>query len=343
MKSEGFFLIKYGTPQTSFELRPFEVPAPKENEVVIEVESFGLNYADIMARNKLYREAPPLPCILGYEIVGKVIISGDEHNNDLIGKRVLAFTRFGGYAKHVIASVDSLIEIDQLPSNQALALATQYTTAYFMSEYLAPIYKGEHVLIHAAAGGVGTALIQLAKRKGAIVYAKVSSEEKCNYVQSLGADYIINYTISDYRDQILKITGGRKLDVIFNPVGGSTYKKDLSLLAAGGKLFLYGGSELLSGRFRFFSSLNFIRKMGLSIPIAFMMKSKSILGINMLKIADERTQVMTYCLKVVFQLHLEGQIHIQEGKMFSYKELNEAHELLESGKSIGKIGINWKI
>ena len=101
INSEAIYLIQKGNAYKAFEKRVFTVSLPKENEVIIEVEAFGLNYADVMARNGLYREAPPMPCIIGYEVVGKIVNVGVNVSNDKIGKRVVGFCRFGGYAKHV--------------------------------------------------------------------------------------------------------------------------------------------------------------------------------------------------------------------------------------------------
>ncbi|MCE3296851.1 MAG: hypothetical protein K0R65_2565 [Crocinitomicaceae bacterium] len=337
MKSEAFFLSSYGDSDKAFSLKGFDVPQPKPGEVLIEVEAFGLNYADVMARRKMYREAPPLPCVLGYEVVGKVAAAGDESKTNLIGKRVVAFTRFGGYAKHVCTSESAIAEIGELEADKALAIATQYVTAFYMASYLAPIHKGEKVLIHAAAGGVGTALIQLAKRQGAVVYAKVSSEEKCRYVRSIGADFAVDYSKGDYAKQLEH----KKFDAIFNPVAGSTFKKDRALLAHGGKLFLYGGSEMLSGRFGIFSTLNFLRKMGLLIPVGLMMGSRSLLGVNMLKIADNNPETLKHCLDEVLRLCREGELQLQPGTIFPAAEMAKAHALLESGKSMGKIAVSW--
>lgn len=341
MISEAFFLSSYGDAEKAFSLQAFEIPEPKPGEVLIEVEAFGLNYADVMARRKLYREAPPIPCILGYEVVGKVIATGENTQTNLIGKRVVAFTRFGGYARHAVTSENAVAVIDELEADKALAIATQYVTAYFMAVYQAPVHPGERVLIHAAAGGVGTALIQLAKKQGAIVYAKVSSPEKCAYVTSIGADFAIDYKAGDYEEQLAGLLGTERLDSVFNPVAGSTFKKDMRLLGSGGKLFLYGGSELVGGKFGFFSALHFIWKMGLVLPIALMMRSRSLIGVNMLKIADNNPQVLKHCLDEVVKLSQKGELKIRSGTVFSSAELAKAHALLESGKSIGKIAIRW--
>ena len=341
MQSEAIFLIKYGKSNTAFEKRDMIVPDIKAEEVCIEVESFGLNYADVMARNKMYREAPPLPAVLGYDVVGKVVNIGKNADENLLGKRVLAFTRFGGYAKHVNTSFKSVVEVGNMEANKALALGTRYVTAYYMSEYLTTIHENENALIHAGAGGVGLALIQILKAKKVIIFAKVSSDEKCDFVLNHGANFAINYKKSDYIQQLSTLLGNQKLIVSFNPVGGSTFKKDFQFLGAGGKLFLFGGSELTGTKWGIFSSLNFVRKMGLILPIALMMKSKSILGVNMLKVADETPEILSHCMNKVIEMFENKTISPILGESFSVDDISKAHAKLESGLSIGKISVDW--
>jgi len=341
MTTEGIFLTKYGKTEQAFEQRTFELSDPKANEVQIEIESFGLNYADVMARNKLYREAPALPCVLGYDVVGKVTKVGSSVSQEWLGKRVLAFTRFGGYAKHVNTAIHGVVEIGDIHSNQALALCTQYVTAYYMSNYVTNIYENDRVLIHAAAGGVGLALIQLAKAKNAIVYAKVSSDEKAQFVKNLGADFTINYTKSDYQEQLFHLLKENRLDVSFNPAAGTTFKKDFKLLGAGGKLILFGGSERSGKNWGIFSTLNFVFKMGFMMPIVLMMTSKSVIGVNMLKIGDQKPDVLARCLQEVLKLYHQGLLQPIEGIAYKATEIALAHEKLESGTSIGKLSIDW--
>lgn len=341
IQSEAFFLTKVGKPEEAFSLRSFELNQLKEGEVLVENEAFGLNYADVMARRGLYREAPPFPCVVGYEVVGKIVEVGSSEDNHLIGKRVIAFCRFGGYSRHTITNNYAVVEVQDQPANELLALCTQAVTAYYMSEYLTPIHKIDTVLIHAAAGGVGTILIQLAKLKGARVIAKIGNESKRSVVEKLGADFVVNYNDSDYVAQIAKYLGNDRLDISFNPVAGSTFKKDMSLLGSGGRIILFGGSELASGKWGFFSKLNFVRKMGLVLPIALMMRSKNILGVNMLKIADNKPKVLEHCLKSVVELYTQGKIKPQAGGDYSSNNLNEAHSALESGKTTGKLAVCW--
>ncbi len=341
MKTEAFVLIKNGASKDAFQLQEISLPELKNDEVLIESEAFGLNYADVMARRGLYREAPPLPCVVGYEVVGIIIRTGSETSTDLIGKRVVAFTRFGGYAKHAITKCDAIVEIGDTGASDALSIATQGVTAYYMAEYNSPIHKNDHVLIHAAAGGVGSLLIQLAKNRGAIVYAKVGNKDKIQHCIDLGADHVIDYSVDDYEQKTHNLLNGKTLDVSYNPVGGSSFKKDVRLLNKAGKIVLFGGSELSGSKWGVLSQLNFVRKMGFFTPIVLMMKSISIIGVNMLKVADNRPDVLQECLQGVFLDYKKGVIKPVSGGEFSSSEFTIAHDLLESGKSTGKLIIRW--
>jgi len=341
MQSQAFFLHKKGSPEEAFELRNFQLEEPKEHEILIEVEAFGLNYADVMARRGLYKEAPEFPCVVGYEVVGKVISCGKKADKSLVGERVIAFCRFGGYARHAISNDYSCVVVQNQPVAELLALSTQAVTAHYMSSYITPIHASDTVLIHAAAGGVGTLLIQMAKMSGATVIAKVGRKEKEDLVKSLGADYVVNYNSSDYIEQIKNHLGDKKIDVSYNPVGGSTYKKDFSILNSGGRMVLFGGSELGNGKWGILSALNFVRKMGLIIPVGLMMSSRSVIGVNMLKVADNKPEILEHCLKTVFSLYKERKIIPQIGGVFSEEEFFKAHALLESGKSTGKLIVEW--
>jgi NADPH2:quinone reductase len=211
-----------------------------------------------------------------------------------------------------------------------------------MTDYLAPIHKGDHVLIHAAAGGVGSFLIQLAKLKGAIVYAKIGDDSKIELVKSLGADFVINYKKTAYEETLKSLLKTDRLSASYNAVAGSTFKKDVALLGSGGKLFLFGGAEIIGTRFGIFSTLNFLRKMGLLLPIGLLMRSKSILGVNMLKIADNRPDSLTECLGAVIDLYRKIELKTHVGGRFSVKEIAQAHTLLQAGKTTGKLSVFWE-
>lgn len=341
MTTTAFVLTRNGSASEAFNLQAVSLPELSETQVLVDVEAFGLNYADVMARRGLYREAPPMPCVIGYEVVGKIAAVGSKLDQSLLGKRVVAFCRFGGYAKHVITESYAFVEIDDMAAGTALALATQFVTAYYMVERSANVQAGEIVLIHAAAGGVGTALIQLCKAKGARVIAKVSSESKSALVKQLGADDVINYKKTPYPNALDQLLQNERLDVSFNPVAGSTFKIDFRYLGTGGRLVLFGGSELVGGKWGIFSKLNFVRKMGFVVPIGLMMRSKSISGVNMLKIADYKPHVLTQCLQAVVELAKQQAIQPIIGGEFTAETFSDAHNQLEAGTTIGKLIVRW--
>jgi NADPH2:quinone reductase len=338
---KAIYLIKNGAANQAFEIRETALVVPAANEVRIKVEAFGLNYADVMARNGRYREAPPIPSVLGYEVVGIIDAVGKELSSDYIGKRVVAFTRFGGYAEYVVTPELGFVEIGDLDVGTALCIATQYVTAYYMAYEITNLFEGDKVLVHAGAGGVGTALIQLCKLKGCTVYATASSQDKLNYMREQGADVVIDYRKENYAETLQKVLGADRLDVTFNPIAGDTFKKDFALLGSGGRLVLFGGAALSGTRWGIFSTLNFVRKMGLVVPIGTMMRSKSIVGVNMLKIGDNRPKTLNRCLKMVTEMVQSGQLNPHVEKIFQAEEIGKAHELLESRNSKGKIGIHW--
>ena len=341
MKTEAYQLVKNGDAFDSFRLATIELGDPAEDEVQISVESFGLNYADVMARRGLYREAPPLPAVIGYEVVGTITKIGSNVDPKWVGKRVVGFTRFGGYSNTVNTSILAVADIGDMDAGEALCLATQYVTAYYMSSYLLNIHAHEKVLVHAAAGGVGTALIQLLKLKNAYVIAKTGSDSKKAYLNDLGADFIVNYRTSDYGKAILQHLNNGRIDVSFNPVAGSTFKTDWKLIGSGGRVVLFGGSERSGKKWGILSTLNFVRKMGLVIPIGLMMRSKNVLGVNMLKVADFQPMVLHTCLNAVVELAKQKKIAPKVGASFSSEDLPKAHDLLESGKSTGKVIVTW--
>ncbi|MCT4583082.1 MAG: zinc-binding dehydrogenase [Flavobacteriales bacterium] len=335
-------LTKHGEAHQAFEIRTVDKPTLAQDEVLIKVEAFGLNFADVMARQGLYKEAPALPSILGYDVVGVIEEVANETNSHLIGKRVVSMTRFGGYAEYAKTKAAGVAEIsNNLPAGEALALATQYSTAYFMAYECVSVFEGDNVLMHAAAGGVGTALAQLLTLRGCTIFGLTSSDEKFEYLKSNGVHHPINHTTTNYESEIRKILGGNKLDVAFNSVGGSTFKKDARLLQKGGRSVLYGVAERSGKGKGMLPTLDLAWKFGIYSPIQMLLHSQAIIGVNMLHIADEKPQVIKRCLDAVVKLTEEGTLKPYVGGTFKYENIGDAHALLESRKSKGKIIVEW--
>ncbi len=335
-------LVNHSNASNAFEIREVEKPTITADELLIKVDAFGLNFADVMARQGLYKEAPELPSILGYDVVGTVEKVGNKENNHLIGKRVVSMTRFGGYAQFAKTKTAGVSIISAKMSNgEALALATQYSTAYFMAYECVSVFEGDNVLMHAAAGGVGTALTQLLKLKGCTIFGLTSSNQKMDYLKQNGVDYPINHVEENYIDVIKKQLNGNKLDVAFNSVGGSTFKKDMSLLQKGGRILLFGAAERSGQGKGKFKTLKLAWKFGIFSPIQMLMHSQAIIGVNMLHISDEKPAVIKRCLDEVVKMTENGLLNPHVGGVFKADQIGEAHALLESRKSKGKIIVEW--
>ncbi len=338
---KAFYLVKNGDADKAFELRDLKLPDPAEDEVLIKTESFGLNYADVMARLGLYRECPPLPTVIGYEAVGRVEKIGASVKSVKVGNRVLAFSRFGGYASHILTPELAVIPIgDEVHSAKALALSVQYSTAWYALEECLNLHPGDHILIHAAAGGVGTALIQMAKRRGCVI-AGTASTHKLDYLKAQGVDLPIDYRNEDFEKVLEKEGWKKKLDAVFDPVGGISVRKGMNLLNSGGKMVVYGGSSMSSSK-SFFHKLRVAAGFGIWSPILLMMRSVSIIGVNMLRIAEDKPALLQHCMKEVLKLYQEGIFDPEIGGEYSSNQLAEAHEYLESRQSIGKIVVHWE-
>jgi NADPH:quinone reductase-like Zn-dependent oxidoreductase len=333
---KALYIYKNSSPADSFQWRPLSKPDLKPNEVWIKTSAFGINYADIMARQGLYREAPLLPFVPGYEVVGEVIDAGIEAVN-WKGKRVLAFTRFGGYATHALSQTSTLVALENNTTDHvALALATQYATAFYATQYLQPVRPHETVLIQAAAGGVGIALQQLCKLAGAHTIGLCSSQEKIDFCLAQGYDEVYNYNDPSYL-QLLKQKYPKGIDVLFNSLAGTSFKTEKKLLAFGGRIILFGGAARSGMKGGLLASLKMVWQMGFIIPIGQMMTSKSLIGINMLKIADNHPHIIQYCMQKVYNLYLDKKISPYVAKVFDANEIAKAHELIESRKSMGKV------
>ena len=331
-------LVKEGSPQEAFEVQDLPTPSIGQDEVLIQVEGFGLNFADVMARLGIYPDRPPLPAVIGYDVVGYVIEVGEKATSIEVGDRVTALTRFGGYAEFAKANHLAVSKISKdLPLGAGLALATQYCTAYFSALDVTNIHEGDQVLVHAAAGGVGTALVQLAKMRKCTVFG-TASPHKLQHCRDIGVDYPIDYRNTDFAVEVRSILNNRGLDVIFDPVGGKTTRKGIQLLGSGGRMVVFGASSM-TGAKNIVSKLGVAAGFGVYHPVYLMSNSKSILGVNMLRIGDDRPLTFKRVLDAVVRLASDGSIRPVYGKEYSFDELGKAHDDLESRRSIGKLAV----
>lgn len=297
-------------------LDEIEKPSPGADEVLIKTAAAGINYADTMLRQNKYLFTPQLPFTLGFEVAGTIAETGANVNHLQIGQRVLATIRGGGYAEYAVASAVQTFPISEnLEFGKATALLVQGLTALGL---LADLKSGQTVLIHAAAGGVGSLLVQLAKHKGAKVLGTASTTEKLEKVVSLGADIGINYTESDWVDEVLAATDGKGADLIIEMVGGEIGRQNLKCLATGGTMIVYGAA---SGEDFQISALSLLSKM------------HRVKGYNLNLETRENIAAFTK----------ELMSHIAENRLevivneFPLEKAQDAHNALEGRKTMGKV------
>ena len=336
------FLVRNGAANNAFEIKETNSPQPKDHEVLIQVETFGLNYADVMARNGIYAAAPPLPSVLGYEAVGTVLGFGKDVSTFKIGDRVLAFTRFGAYAEQCVAHHEAVTILPkEIPNDIATALATQYCTAIYSADWMANIKPFERVLIHAGAGGVGHGLIQYAKQVGCEIVATAGSEEKIAYLKSLGVDTVINYSSVNFKEELESKFGSRPVNAIFDPIGGKNYKLNRHLLAVGGRMIMFGISSFSKKKGTLIDKLQLTAQFGFLSPLEFLIKSNGVIGVNMLHIADENPTIINQLLKQSIQGYLDGVFKPEIAFSGKVTEISKAHEMLENRGTIGKLAVSW--
>jgi NADPH:quinone reductase-like Zn-dependent oxidoreductase len=336
---QAIVLVKAGLADKAFEFREMPKPVIADEEVLIKVEYSGLNFADTLARKGLYRDAPPMPCVLGYDVSGIIDSVGNKITHLKKGDRVTAFTRFGGYAEYVSTKSTGAVKIpDTLDGAAATALATQYVTAHYCCFEAINLHEGDKVLIHAAAGGVGTAQVQFALYKKCIVFGTAGSDEKVEMLKKAGVQHPINYRKQNYIDVIKQVDKG--VDVVFDSLGGKYVKEGINLLNAGGKIVCIGAAEM-SDKTNVFSKAKTGLAFGIYHPAQFIIPSKSFIGVNMLRIADEKPEILQHCLEETVKLYLQGVCKPFAGNVFPAKDIAKAHQMIENRRSVGKVAIKW--
>lgn len=230
---------EFGGPEV-LDVRDVPAPEPGEGEVRIKVEACGMNYADIMQREGLYPNGPKPPFGAGFEVAGTVDAVGAKATGWSEGDAVMSLCS-DGYSEYVTVEANRLLaKPDELDFHQAAAVPCQYLTAYHALVTLGKLQAGQNVLIQAAAGGLGTVLVQIAHNLGATVFGTASTSEKCDLIRSLGCDHPINYTESKFRKVVRELTNGKGCDLVIESVGGDVFDHSLSCLKPRGMLVTLG-------------------------------------------------------------------------------------------------------
>jgi NADPH:quinone reductase-like Zn-dependent oxidoreductase len=312
-------------------------PIPRDDEVVIRVRAAGLNFADILARQGLYPDGPPKPCVMGYEVSGVVAAAGKDVNSSFVGKSVVAMTRFGGQSEMIAVKATQMFEKpEKLTFEQAAAIPVNYLTAYALLVVMGSLHKDESILIHNAGGGVGLAALDIAKQIGAVTYGTASSG-KHKFLAERGLDHAIDYRNQDWQPQLMQLTNGRGVDLIIDPIGGAHWKKSYAALRHTGRLGMFGVSTAsangISGKLKM---LKAVIQMPRFHPLGLLNKNRGVFGLNLGHMWHEPEKVALWMRDILRGVDEEW-IRPHVDQAFSFDEVGKAHRLLEERKNIGKV------
>lgn len=313
-------------------------PTPGPGEVRIRVSRAGLNFADISARVGLYPDAPKPPMVMGYEVAGTVDQLGDGVTGLAVGTRVLGFTPFKGQASHVVVKANQAIPLpEKMTLDHAAALPVNYLTAFHMMHYVGNLQPGDSVLIHMAAGGVGMAAIQLARRIPDVTIFGTASAKKHATLREAGVQHPIDYRSVDYAAEVMRITNGRGVRMVLDPLGGADWEKGYGLLQPTGHLICFGFSNAVTGTKRnLLKVIPQLLRVKKYSPMALMDKNRSVSGVNLGHLWSEEA-LLAREMKELFRLYEEGVIRPNVDKVFPLEKAAEAHQYVQDGKNVGKV------
>ncbi len=333
-------ISKAGSPEV-LKIVEQERLVPNKGEVTIRVQNAGINFADLMMRLGIYgKQAPPIPFTPGYEVSGVITALGEGVVEFEKGQRVAAVTGINGYSQEVNVPVKQVVSIgDDVSFEAAAAMPVTYLTAYHMLVELGNIKEGDIVLIHHAAGGVGTAAIQIAKSYGAGTIFGVASGAKKEFVENLGVRFI-DRDKEDFVDVVKKETNGAGVHHALDPVGGEHLKKSFKSLRSGGKLYAFGGSSFVRGPkiFKLTALWRLLRSPKFS-PLNMIGKNKAIFGVHMGTIKD--MDLMRREIEALVLMLNEKKIEPIIDSVFHFEDVVKAHYYIHNRKNRGKVLLDF--
>jgi len=313
-------VTQVGGPE-ALKLVELPIPEPKPNEAVIQIKAAGVNFIDVYFREGRY--PAPLPFVAGMEGAGVVTAVGSEAKGMKVGDRVAYTGVLGSYAEYAAVPAERLVMIpDQLDFNRGAAAMLQGMTAHYLSHSTYKLQSGETALIHAAAGGVGLLLVQMAKKIGARVIGTVGSEEKAQLACEAGADECVIYTQTDFETETLRLTDGKKVHVVYDGVGKDTFDKGLNVLRPRGYMVLFGGA---SGPVPPFDLMRLTQKGSLFVTRPTL--------VNYTATREELERRSGDVMRMIVAGDLKLRIHYT----YPLAEAQQAHRDLEARKTTGKL------
>jgi NADPH:quinone reductase-like Zn-dependent oxidoreductase len=329
-------ILRHGAPDV-LQLREVPDLTPADGEIRIAVRAAGVNFADVLARLGLYPDAPKPPVVVGYEVAGIVDAVGPGVAGHRKGDHVLALTRFGGYADQVVVPSGFAFAIpDWMNDADAAAIPVNYLTAFLALYRMANIAAGETVLIHGAGGGVGIAATQLARLRGATIIG-TASVAKHDAIRRQGVHHAIDYRKANVVAEVRRLTHDRGVDVVLDPIGGSSFADSYRLLAPLGRLVMFGVSSIASGERRsLWRALSTIMRMPTFKPLSLMNRNRGVFGLNLGHLWDQQHQ-LAEAMSLLLREVTTGRLRPVVARTFPLEHAADAHRFMHLRANIGKV------
>ncbi len=324
-------------PTSVFELRDMPAPEPAAGELRIRLDAAGVNFADILARQGIYPDCPPLPCTLGYEAVGVVDAVGEGVESSWLGRRVMALTDFDAYAEQACVGAEYVWPVpDQLSSEEAAAVPLNYLTAWALLMAMGSLKPGETVLIHNAGGGVGLAAVDIARHVGARVIG-TASMAKHRKLGERGCDEVIDYNLSNWQAAVLDITEGRGVDLAIDPIGGPHWSWTREVLAPAGRMGMYGiSSASAPGAIGKLKLVKLFLGAPIFHPARLIPGNQGVFGVNIHAMYEESGLFQSW-MKNILEGVDQGWVRPHVDRSFSFADVGQAHAWIEGRKNFGKV------
>jgi len=330
------WISKPGPPEV-LELREAADPEPEPGQVRVRVAAAGINFADLTARMGMYPDAPPIPCVVGYEVSGVVDALGSGVEDLALGDEVVALTRFGGYADVVCVPRNQVVRAPAgIDLVSLAAIPVNYLTAWMMLIELGNVQVDHTVLIHAAAGGVGQAALQMCRWRGATVIGTASAS-KHERLRELGVAHCIDYRTQDFEVEVMKLTEGRGVDIVLDAVGGESWAKSYRCLRSLGRLFMFGASSFAPGeRRRLWPILAGLIRAPRLRPFDMLDKNRGAFGINLGHLWHETDRSAVMFERVMGEV-ARGVLVPVIDRVFPFAEAAGAHAYMQGRHNFGKV------
>jgi NADPH:quinone reductase-like Zn-dependent oxidoreductase len=330
-------IARHGGPEV-LEVREIAAPEPGPGQVRVKLRFAGLNFSDVMARQGMYPDAPPPPCVVGYEGSGDIEAVGEGVDRARIGERVMVLTRFNGQAEMVcVPSAQALRISDAMTYEDAAALPVVYLTAYHMLFRISHLRPKMRVLVHMAGGGVGIAALQLCRTVEDVETFGTASAAKHDAIRAEGCTHPIDYRNKDYAEEVRRLTDNKGVDLVLDPLGGRDWKKGIDLLRPAGMLIAFGFANMSTGETRsVWNMATQIVGVPMFTPLGLMDKNRAVAGVNVGHLWDE-LEMLTEEARELLALYERGLIKPRIDAIVPIERAAGAHARLTGRQNVGKV------